>query len=64
VKEIDYRDEFINVYLNHKPITTLGQVKRLYLTLTVPNSKYSEEKTASLLSEAIKTGEIPSEDLC
>ncbi|MGC9313354.1 MAG: hypothetical protein ACP5IA_11740 [Sediminispirochaetaceae bacterium] len=54
-----YSDEFIDVYFKQKPLTTLGQVKRLYSCLSSPDLEQSEKRVRKLLLHAIEHGEIP-----
>jgi len=54
-----YSDDFTDVFLKQKPITTMGQIKRLYSCLTASDLEQSEKRVKKLLLHAIETSEIP-----
>ena len=54
-----YSDEYIDVYLKEKPITTLGQVKRLYSCISKMEKEETEKRLRKILLHAIETKEIP-----
>jgi len=56
--ETPYRDEFIPVFFQRRPVTTLGQVKRLYITLCSEEFKDAETDTKGRLKRALHTKQL------
>jgi len=59
MEAVTYKDEFVDVYFKQRPLTTMGQVKRLYSCLNNLEMEQSEKRVRKLLLSAMETGEIP-----
>lgn len=56
---VKYSDEFVDIYNNHAPVTSLGQIKRLYITYDHSKLDISETNIKKLLFKIICTRTIP-----
>ncbi|GEM_PF-3871814 len=56
---VKYSDEFVDVYYNREPVTSLGQIKRLYITYDHSDLDISETNMKKLLFKIICTRTIP-----
>ena len=56
---VTYSDEFMDIFKDTHPVTSLGQIKRLYLTLDKSIVDISEIDTKRFLFQILSTRSIP-----